>query len=344
MRLIALAPFIIWMLQTPATLYAVEGSIYWTTNHFSIKNSDLASPSDELLFNTTSLTGGIAMAVPANSIFWSGKQPDGMFRSSLDGTETQQIVPPCGPSALCSIGLDIEVDLNRQKVYWTESGSRAEYAAIKRANFDGTDLENVLTIPLVNPSALDLDFESGKIYWAEGYTPQRPGRIRRANFDGTEIEDLLTVGLYTSNLELDLGAGKMYWTSNNEGELWRANLDGSQSDVLMSGLSNPLAIQLDLLNNKMYWAEYYAGTIGRSNLDGTESEVFIQSTVFGVHGMALYVVPEPSTACFLLLLFSIRFGVRPNLSHAREAARRRAGMQSTSDLCSRTQFHSENVG
>lgn len=77
----------------------------------------------------------------------------------------------------------IALDLAAGKIYWSESNP----GRIRRANLDGSNLEDILT-GLQEPLWITTDVENMKIYWTE----RGAGKIRRANLDGTDVEDLFT--------------------------------------------------------------------------------------------------------------------------------------------------------
>ena len=268
--------------------------IYWTTSsERSIKRSNLQKPEIELVLSGLNTTKDIALDMIDGKVYWTGVQTQGIYRANLDGTNVQLLIGECGPSGLVSHN-NIALDLVAGKMYWTESGIYVRFSKLRRANLDGTDVEDVVPPELLKyPNGIALDLAAGKVYWGEsaGSTTGK-GRIRRANLDGSDIEDIIEVGLCTFGLELDLGEGKMYWTNNNEGELWRANLDGTTKELLIAGLSNPLGLALDLTRGKLYCAEHHAGKIKRANLDGTEVEDFLVTDRFRVEGLALTIIPE----------------------------------------------------
>ena len=274
---------------------AVEADqIYWTTVFASsIMRADLDNPGPETFTTDGALTTGIALDLPDSKLYWGEKQPDGVFRGNLDGTGFEMIIGPCGPSALCSAGLDLELDRGRGKLYWTESGLE-EFYAILRANTDGSEIELLLDATTIfRPTGLALDLDNEKMYWGEGEQQKGlGGKLRRANLDGSNVADLLSVGVFTPALELDLVVGKMYWTSNHEGEVWRANLDGSLPELLLAGLDNPLGLALDLGNGKMYVADHHAGQIISANLDGTAAAVLLVTNPFQIEGLALEVTGD----------------------------------------------------
>ena len=130
-------------------------------------------------------------------------------------------------------------------VYWTEFGTDK----IQRANLDGSNVEDLVTVGLDTTRGIDLDLEHGKMYWTDRGTD----KIQRANLDGSNIETLATLTPPVGDgavhgISLDVYRGKMYWVDNGTVRLQRANLDGTQIETLLSGsphLSAPWEIELD---------------------------------------------------------------------------------------------------
>ena len=106
------------------------------------------------------------------------------------------------------------------------------------------------------------------------------GKIQRANLDGSNVEDLVTGLGKLFALDLDLTAGKMYWTDFGTTKIQRANLDGSGvEDILTAtdGLILPSGIALDIASGRIYWADNGDQKIKRANLDGSNIEELVTS-------------------------------------------------------------------
>ena len=117
--------------------------------------------------------------------------------------------------------MGIALDAGRGKIYWTDAGSNK----IQRANLDGSQIENLVSIGLHSPEGLALDAAAGKIYWSDFGID----KIQRANLDGSNVEDIVATGLSSpGGLALDAAAGKIYWSDFGTDKIQRANLDGSQ--------------------------------------------------------------------------------------------------------------------
>ena len=162
-----------------------------------------------------------------------------------------------------------------KKMYWVDGTTER----IRRANLDGTEVEDLVTSSSQShsiwwPRDLALDLGRGKMYWTVSWAR----RIQRANLDGTQIEDLVTSGLDSpATLALDLNADKIYWTDSGTHKIQRANLDGTEVEDLVTGLSRPHGLALDLDAGKMYWMDSGTDQIRRANLDGTEVEDLVSS-------------------------------------------------------------------
>ena len=205
------------------------------------------------------------------------------------------------------------------QMYWTDIGTRK----IQRANLDGSNIEDLVTVGLTTPTGIAVDVSDGKMYWAnlDPHKIQRANldgsniedlvtiglvepegialdvgarkmywsdmnRIRRANLDGTHVEDLVTQSIDTEDVALDIGARKMYWTDWGASKIQRANLDGTNVEDLVTGLIAPVNIELDIGARKMYWTGWGTSKIQRANLDGTNIEDVV-TTGAQPNGLAL---------------------------------------------------------
>ncbi|MGB7346993.1 MAG: DUF4347 domain-containing protein [Pirellulaceae bacterium] len=200
-------------------------------------------------------------------VYWTDNTGNKIFRSDLDGSNVEEVLTSADG---VSNPTELVVDATSGKFYWTEfSGGK-----IKRANLDGTGIETLYS-GLSSTVGLAIDSGNNMLYWTENPLFGGTNKIRRADMDGGgAIEDLPISGLLgPSHLELDLAAGKLYWTDDSAGTIRRADLDGNNIENLVSGLNTPRGIKLDLANRMMYWTENppFGGTnkVARANLDGT---------------------------------------------------------------------------
>ena len=190
-------------------------------------------------------------------------------------------VNPTDPSLPEGIGTPV-IAVAEGKMYWVDRTT----AKIQRANLDGSQIEDLVTTGLREPTDLALDVAGGKMYWTDRLT----GKIQRANLDGSQIEDLVTEMYDIWSLALDVVGGKMYWTNASwrERKIQRANLDGSQiEDLVTTGLFQIAGLALDVAGGKMYWTDYGTNKIHRANLDGSRVEALVTTGLDGPWGLAL---------------------------------------------------------
>ena len=158
----------------------------------------------------------------------------------------------------------IALDILRGKMYWTDRGTRK----ILRANFDGSNIDTLITEGLRDPTGIALDILRGKMYWADRGTY----KIQRANLElgagetTRTVEDLVTGLRDPTGIALDILRGKMYWTDRGTDKIRRANLDGSDAeDLITTVLRTPEGIAI--AGGKMYWADRGTHKIQRANLE-----------------------------------------------------------------------------
>ena len=151
------------------------------------------------------------------------------------------------------------------KMYWIETGAETGAGKIRRADLDGSNVEDLFT-GLDYPYGIALDMAGGKIYWTG------TGKIQRADLNGSNVEDLFTGLDYPYGIALDMAGGKIYWTDWDSGKIQCADFNGSNVEDLVTGLDSPRAIALDVAGGKIYWTDYFAGKIQRADLNGSNVE------------------------------------------------------------------------
>ena len=181
---------------------------------------------------------------------------------------------------LISIVQSVSFGQGSAKIYWTESDK------IRRANLDGTNVENALTNDdLIRDIALDI--QDHKIYWiGQGHS------IKRANFDGTGVETIYNPQVLNADkverihspvtITLDTSAKKIYW--GNMRAPWgmtRADFDGSNiEDITILPVDGAVFgprvdaedIQLDVKAGKIYFQDSLNDNIARVDMDGSNYE------------------------------------------------------------------------
>ena len=149
------------------------------------------------------------------------------------------------------------------KIYWTELGKNwTEAGKIRRANLDGSAIEDILTgIPPVPDIALDL--RNRKIYWSENFT----AKIQRSNLDGSNIENIVT------GYDLPPEGGKMnIRCQNRKCEGTAIPKGGAPIELTHEQLIDPTCLAIDTDASKVYWGNGHLKIFQLSNFDGSDIE------------------------------------------------------------------------
>ena len=217
-----------------------RGKIYWTVAG-KIQRANLDGTNARNIITGVYYPSDIALDVIAGKVYWiqgTTQGLQGLFNNkiccaNLDGTDVQDLISISGLNSVRSITLNVQ----EGKMYWTEGTSETKgrhfgkiwiegtphTAKIRRANLDGTDIQDVITTGDY-PAGIALDMVNSKIYWTE-YN-RDSGRIRCANLDGTNVQDLVD-GLNNPNdIALDVEGDKMYWIDTRLNKIQSANLHG----------------------------------------------------------------------------------------------------------------------
>ena len=166
----------------------------------------------------------------------------------------------------------LTVDVSGGKIYWSESGSSD--STIKRANLDGTVVENFTTLS-TTPHHLSVDSANNRLYWAD--TLQNS--IQSADLNGKNIKTLIQVGDDITSMALDVEGNKLYW-GDAQYRIHCMNLDGTNVERLLAEEGtgwNPWVGSIAIAEGKIYWIEgigWYLenGKVHRANLNGTNVE------------------------------------------------------------------------
>jgi len=229
------------------------------------------------------LVAGLAAPAPGAEIYFAEIAPgfgDGSIRRmNTDGTGLVTLIPVGG--GLRSLDLDLEA----RKVYWTDVNN----FVIRRANLDGSGVEDVITSGLVFPSAIVLHPPSGAMFWLD----QVENQLLTAGLDGSDPHPIRDTAAHRG-IAIDPVAAKVYWStsiSDRRGQIHRANLDGTGHEIVVSSPDpefKPSAIAIDPAGGKIYWTDYVVDIVQRSNLDGTDIELlYAVGANFNPRGIAL---------------------------------------------------------
>lgn len=141
-----------------------------------------------------------------------------------------------------------------------------------------------MTVGLLGTAGASAD----TLYFADIFVPdQTYGSIRKIELDGSGLTTIIPdIGGGLRTLDVNAGAGKVYWSDVYDVAIRRANLDGSgQEDVLTTGIDWPSEIVLHPSTNQMFWGDQVSFLLRQSSLDGVGTTT-LRSTSFHV-GLAL---------------------------------------------------------
>jgi sugar lactone lactonase YvrE len=181
------------------TLDLDAGRMYWVdiAGNCKIRRANLdGSGMEDLVIYPYSDTplGGIALDPDAGKMYVtiiSDYSYSGMIeRYNLDGSGWERLIFDL------AYPQGIALDLGARKMYWTNTDYNFGTAKIQRADLDGSNIEDVVSVGLVDVYGVALDLEHGEIYWSErGIWNQIDGKIMRAELGGSNVEELVTTGI-----------------------------------------------------------------------------------------------------------------------------------------------------
>jgi hypothetical protein len=188
-----------------------------------------------------------------------------IWQANLDGSNKVALFPP---------GLNpryIALDLDEEKIYWTDIGG------IRRANLDGSNIENGFIYGLPAAKGIAIDKKAGKIYWTDTST----GEIQRANLDSTGVESLVINLSRPHGMAIDTDGGKIYWVDQTTKKVQRANLNGSDVEDLVLNVHWPQDIALNVSQGRMYWLS--DSWMYSAKLDGSDiKKLFFTENALGL--------------------------------------------------------------
>jgi hypothetical protein len=156
----------------------------------------------------------------------------------------------------------LEIDESSGFLYWTDRTTTNNIGGIYRANLDGSNKTELVTINAYPPLGLELDTVNGFIYWGNA----DEDKIQRSNLDGSGITDIVS-GFESRDIALNGETGYLYASSADT--IKQIGLDGSVFNIV-TNLENPFGLSIDYKNDFLYWTDSSSGKIQRSNYDGSD--------------------------------------------------------------------------
>jgi PKD repeat protein len=244
----------------------------------------LALDGSETVSNMLDITGkggvGIAYDHVNGKIYFSDFEVVGegkIWRVNLDGSDLQPIVTgliePYG----------IALDVTGGKVYWAdERDEEGDYIGhISRANLDGSNREDLVSMEDAQFRAVALDVENNKMYFYEVYNED----LYVADLNGSNATPIVS-GVYGYAIAVDTESDKIYFDDQNDEQLKRANLDGTGVEMVDDTATRIYGIVVDNEDDKLYWSGTDSEEIYVSNLDGSD-QVTLKSGLESPRGIFL---------------------------------------------------------
>jgi nucleoside-diphosphate-sugar epimerase len=273
----------------------------------------------------SSLPDGVAICSESKTLFWTemghvGHNDGAVWRSNLDGSDPQYLMPP----GVCHTPKQISLDQISRKVYVADR----EGLRIHSANYDGTGHEVIVQtgdyevdVDRNNPHlwcvGVAVSRKLGKLFWTQkGPSKGSQGRIMVADLQmppGTcarSRRDLTTVakGLPEPvDLDIDDEEGAIYWTDcgelpfgnslNKQGlsTLVCGDGQGIQGTILAQGFGEAIGLQVDRYNDCV-WVADMCGRLWKCGRKGPAKKLKVfedELAVFGglaiIHNRALTV-------------------------------------------------------
>lgn len=202
------------------------GKIYWSdVVQDKLYRANLDGTDAEILAQHNN-PRGVKLDLANGKLYWStSNSPFVIRRANLDGSANELLLD-LGPSQVNWIDLDV----TNGHIYYTD----ANFGTIRRCNLDGTNDQECLGGRSA-PHGIAVDPDTGRVYWAESGN--------QTIFQGdlgcpvTGVASCLTATLtYSPDVELDVPAGRIYWSEWDGGtgrRIRRAELCNQSSAVTL---------------------------------------------------------------------------------------------------------------
>jgi hypothetical protein len=200
-------------------------------------------------------------------------------------------------------------DRATQKLYWTSShGYAAGNGKVRSANFDGSDVQQVLALSDKYPYGMAVDARSGQMFWANTLAAS----LERANLDGASRQVIGSgASSGTSQLAIDPVAQKLYWNDPEHNRIRWSNYDGSQAADIVTLSSAFTAYDSGVAvhhhSGFLFWSDTSTDRIYRARLDGSHPMMIIGNGLSNPGSMIVVGVPEPRSG--LLMFFGAMLAI-----------------------------------
>ncbi|XP_022326935.2 low-density lipoprotein receptor-related protein 4-like isoform X2 [Crassostrea virginica] len=200
-------------------------------------------------------------------------------RISMDTNDTVDVFLPL--KDLHNV-IALDYDNVGKKIYYTD----VHQDVIKRANFDGSRSEVIVSSNLETTDGLAVDWIGRNLYW----TDTGRDRIEVARLDGRYRKTLISERLDEPRaITLYPDKGWMFWTDwGNKPKIERSYMDGTNRKVIVNtDLGFPNGLSIDYEMQRLYWVDAKLDKIETSDFNGDNRAVLIRDIIHPF-GLAVY--------------------------------------------------------
>jgi low density lipoprotein receptor-related protein 5/6 len=217
-------------------------------------------------------------------LYWSDKDFPRIQRMNADKSGGIQTLLTSANGLLDPRG--VVLDPAAGKFYFADAADHK----IRRANLDGSNLQDLVTTGQTQPADLAIDLANGLLYWTDTAQGTATGAIRRSDLSGNNVTTLRSGLVEPYFLTIDTPGGKIYWSDFDSGIIHRANLDGSgTAEDFITGLTRTRDMVIDPASGYLYWADRNSRKIQRRQLAGGTIEDLFDANdgLLRPHGLVL---------------------------------------------------------
>uniref|UniRef100_A0A3B3E196 Low-density lipoprotein receptor-related protein 2 n=1 Tax=Oryzias melastigma TaxID=30732 RepID=A0A3B3E196_ORYME len=191
--------------------------------------------------------------------------------ADIHGRFASTLVPAQGRG----YAVGVAVNWRSSLVFWSDTYTKKVYSA----NFDGSNIKEVLNVAVHDVQNLAVDWVSLKLYVLEVLVE----RIDACDFNGGNRVTLVAENLQRPHgLALDPTV-YMFFTDmgsgDKESKLERAFMDGSNRvELVKSRLGTPTGITLDIITKRVYWSDSHFDTVETVTYHGLDKIVLNGAT------------------------------------------------------------------
>lgn len=245
-----------------------DPEVYFTEyNAGLIRKFGISTPGSVSDFLDINGFAGVGLAYDATheKIYFSDFEVYGegkIWSINLDGTDLKALVEDLYDP------YQLALDVEGGKVYWAEDADEEGFAHVRRANLDGTGMEDLATIDGGWCTGVALDLKNDKLY----YYDINGEDLYLADLDGSDPTPILS-DIYGYAIAVDTENDKIYFDEQYTPGLLMADLDGTNVKTVDDTDTRIYGIAIDNENDKLYWSGRDSGEIYQTNLDGSHKVV-----------------------------------------------------------------------